>query len=115
MHNIARQLFFGAIALNLFTLAARADVTNSFAATANAYVYRGSSSSDQDESQAMLTKRLDDSNTRIAYVRFNVAAFLTNFPIVNITSARLRLYNTGGAADTVKAYGLNNTNANGVP
>src|SRR5581483_6882079 len=86
-------------------------VTNTFAASANAYVYRGSASSDQDESQVLETKRLADSNTRMAYVRFDVGSFLTNFPIVNVTSARLRLYSLGGSADTLKVYGLNGINA----
>jgi len=89
-------------------------VTNSFTAVANAFVYRGSSSSDQDESQTLATKRLADSNTRVAYVRFNIASFLSNYPVLNITSARLRLYSIGGSADTLKAYGLNGINANGV-
>ncbi len=114
MHTITRQLFFAVATLNFLALAARADVTNSFPAIANAYVYRGSASTDQDESQTLSTKRLNDSNTRIAYVRFNIASFLSNYPVANITSARLRLYFTGGSADTVKVYGLNNTNLNGV-
>src|SRR5690348_7110694 len=89
-------------------------ITNTIAPSANAFVYRGSASSDQSEAQTLNTKRLDDSNTRVAYMRFNLATFLSNFPVANITSARLRLYYTGGASDTVKVYGLNNVNANGV-
>ncbi len=88
--------------------------TNTISASANAFVLRSSASSDEDESQTLATKRLDDSNTRIAYLRFNIASFLANYPVANITSARLRLYYTGGASDTVKVYGLNNVNLNGV-
>lgn len=106
--------FVLAAALSSSVAAAHADVTNSFPAIANAYVYRGGASSDQDESQTLVTKRLNDGNTRIAYVRFNIASFLNNYSIGNITSARLRLYNTGGSSDTVKVYGLDNTNQNGV-
>src|SRR5690348_4862119 len=73
-------------------------VTNPIAASANAYVLRSSASADQAESQALGTKRLNDSNTRIAYVRFNLASFLGQYPVANITSARLRLYYTGGAS-----------------
>ncbi|HXF09949.1 MAG TPA: DNRLRE domain-containing protein, partial [Desulfuromonadaceae bacterium] len=107
-----RKFIFGVV-LVLSAVVGRADVTNSFPAAANAYVWRASAS-DQDESQTLSTKELNDSNTRIAYVRFNIASFLTNHPVANLTSARLRLYFTGGSADTVKVYGLGNTNLNGV-
>lgn len=93
---------------------ARADITNTIPASANAYVLRSDTSGDQSETQSLATKRLNDSNTRISYVRFNVSSFLSNYPIANITSARLRLYFVGGAADSVKVWGLNNVNANGI-
>jgi len=111
--KISRNIIFATV-LGLCAMAGRADVTNNFPAAANAYVFRGSASSDQDESQTLSTKELNDSNTRIAYVRFKVASFLSNYPVANLTSARLRLYFTGGSADTVTVYGLNDTNLNGV-
>ena len=81
---------------------AHADVTTMPSpSSANAYVLRSSASSDQDESQTLVTKRLNDSNTRIARrAALNIGAFLSNYPAANITSARLRLYFTGGGADT---------------
>jgi len=94
---------------------ASGQITNIIAASANAFVYRGSATSDQSEAQTLSTKRLDDSNTRIAYVRFELASFLSSFPVANITAARLRLYYTGGASDTVVVYGLDNVNAVGIP
>src|SRR4051812_18804346 len=111
MENIRIKVLLAVLAVSPAVVFGQ--VTNSIPASANAYVFRGSSSSDQSEAQTLSTKRLDDSNTRIAYVRFNLTSFLTNYPVVNITSARLRLYYTGGASDTVKVYGVNNVNANG--
>lgn len=109
-----RRLLIASTILIWCVASARADVTNAFTAAANAYVYRGSANTDEDESQTLVTKRLNDSNSRISYVRFNLGAFLSNYPAANITSARLRLYFTGGAADSVNVYGLDNTNQNGV-
>ena len=97
-----------------FVFPSRADVTNTIPASANAYVLRSSASTDQSEAQTLVTKRLDDSNTRIAYARFNINSFLSGNSVANLTSARLRLYYTGGSSDTVKVYGLLDYNANGV-
>jgi autotransporter-associated beta strand protein len=93
---------------------ALADVTNTIPASANAYVYRGSASSDQSEAQTLSTKRLNDSNTRISYVRFDVSSFLSSNSIANLTGARLRLYYAGGVSDTIKVHGLLDANMSGV-
>lgn len=114
--KITGKIFAFTAVLTLCAVAVRADVTNSFAATANAWVYRGSASSVEDPSQALQTKQVNNGNARIAYVRFNISSFLSNTPIVNITSARLRLYSEGsGTSDSLEVFGLNNTNLNGVP
>ena len=82
------------------------------AASTNAFVLRttASANTDQSEAQTLVTKRLNDSNTRLAYVRFDLPAGLDED---DITSATLRLsfvnnssIGTGITQDTVRVYGL---------
>ena len=95
--------------------AAFGQVTNLIPASTDAWVFRGSSSTDEDESQTLQTKQVNNGNARIAYVRFNLASFLSNYPVANITSVRLKMYSLGsGTPDSLEVYGLNNTNMNGV-
>lgn len=100
----------GDFALELGNSAGSADITNNLAASANAYVLRSSATSDQDESQSLSTKGLNDSNTRIAYVRFSWGSLAGFYSTNDIKSAALRLHLTGnGSANTVTVYGLVDT------
>src|SRR5581483_7024020 len=95
--------------LFLSALAVKADTTE-IVASQNAYVLRSSATADQDESQTLSTKRLNDSNTRVAYVRFDLTSFLATHNISGITTATLRLYESEStASDTMKVYGLDST------
>ncbi len=87
-----------------------AGITNNIGASANAYVLRSAATTDEDESQSLNTKGLNDSNTRIAYIRFNLSSLLSFYSINDIQSVTLRLYMTGtSAANTVWVYGLRDT------
>ncbi len=90
-----------------------AQTTIEIPASANAFVLRSSSGVIQDASQSMLTKRLNDANTRVAYVRFDLTSFFNAHSTNDIQSARLRLFQTGGTiADTVRVFGLNDVVTN---
>src|SRR5437868_1039870 len=99
------RLFLAGI-LFFFALMAKADTTE-IVASDNAYVLR--SQGDQSEAQTLSTKRLNDNNTRVAYVRFDLTSFLATHNISSITTATLRLYESSGTADTMKVYGLDST------
>lgn len=101
------------LALTILQLA-RAQTTIEIPATANAYVLRSSPGTVEDASQSLTTKRLNDVNTRVAYLRFNLTSFFNAHSTNDIQSVTLRLYQTGGTvADTVRVFGLNDyvTNA----
>ena len=84
--------------------------SNNIAASANAYVLRSAPTTDEDESQTLGTKGLNDSNTRIAYLRFNLSSLLGSYSITDIQAVTLRLYMTGtSSANTVWVYGLDDT------
>ena len=92
---------------------AGAQTTIEIPASANAFVLRSSSGAIQDSSQSLLTKRLNDANARIAYVRFDLTSFFNAHSTNDIQSARLRLYQTGGTlTDTLRVYGLNDVVTN---
>jgi hypothetical protein len=92
--------------------AARAETIGLVAAD-NAYVLRSAPDTDQGESQSLATKRLNDSNTRVAYLRFNLANFVNTHTASDLASVNLRLTQTAGAADTVRVWGLLESAANG--
>jgi hypothetical protein len=78
-------------------------------ATDNATVNRGAPTADQSETQTIQTKRLNDSNTRLSYLRFALPVGLNEN---DITSATLVLKFTNNstiatpATDTVRAFAL---------
>src|SRR5258708_2511357 len=78
---------------------ASAQTTVDITATDNAFCVRSAADTVQGVTQTITTKRLNDSNCRIAYARFNVSAYTA--AVNNIQSAILRLYVTGGTGDTV--------------
>lgn len=75
----------------------------------NAFVLRSSATADQDESTTITTKRLNDSNTRIAYVRFDLTSFFATHTVNGLTAVTLRLYQTSAIADTMRVYGLDSS------
>src|SRR5687768_10080576 len=79
-------------------------------ATTNALVRR--SQGDQTEVNFLEVKRLNDINTRIAYLRFNLADLVGASP-TDVTNATLRLYQTTTTAEMVRVWGLNDNAANG--
>ncbi|MFD0893871.1 DNRLRE domain-containing protein [Luteolibacter ambystomatis] len=92
-----------------------AGVTTRLTASANACVLRGSPDADQGETQTLATKRLNDSNTRISYLRFNLADILAAYTLPEIDSMALQLHLTApSASDTLRVYALADTNATGV-
>ncbi len=92
---------------------AKAQTTLEIQATANAFVLRSSASVVQDASQSLLTKRLNDVNTRVAYLRFDLTSFFNAHSTNDIQSVRLRLFQTGGTiADTVRVFGMNDVVTN---
>jgi fibronectin-binding autotransporter adhesin len=91
-----------------------ASVTNNIAAVADAYVLRSAATTDEDESQVLNTKGLNDSNTRIAYLRFDLTSLLSAYSVSDIQTVTLRLYMTGtSSANQVWVYGLDDS-VNGV-
>jgi hypothetical protein len=81
--SIAKPLFYPftirRIAALILSLSAvpflHAQTTLEIPASDNAFVLRSSSGTLQDASQSLLTKRLNDSNTRVAYLRFDLSPF----------------------------------------
>lgn len=87
-----------------------ANATNNVVAIADAYVLRSAATADQDETQTLNTKGLNDSNTRITYLRFDLGSLLNFYSVNDIQSVTLRLYMTGtSSANQVWVYGLNDT------
>jgi fibronectin-binding autotransporter adhesin len=92
---------------------AGAQTTIEIPASANAFVLRSSGGTVQDASQSLSTKRLNDSNTRVAYLRFDLTSFFNAHSTNDIQSARLRLFQTSGTvSDTVRVFGLNDVVTN---
>ena len=117
-NTLLRLLIPHRIAILILACAAiqvtRAQTTIEIPAAANAYVLRSSSGALQDASQSLLTKRLNDVNTRVSYLRFDLTSFFNAHSTNDVQSVRLRLYQTGGTvADTVRVFGLNNVVTNG--
>src|SRR6186997_1859777 len=85
-------------------------------ASTNAFVLRSQANATQDVSQTFATKRLNDSNTRIGYLLFDLGALGG----AEIVSATLRLQLTSYQSpttiptDTVRVWGLNDGAANGA-
>src|SRR6185369_1413962 len=76
--------------------------------SANAFVLRSAADTDQlGDSTTLSTKQMNDSNTRIAYVRFDLTSFLATHSIAGITAVNLRLFKQSANAATVNIYGLN--------
>jgi autotransporter-associated beta strand protein len=95
------------------TPAAWSQTTLEIPASANTFVLRSSSGTIQNSSQSLLTKRLNDSNARVAYLRFDLTSFFNAHSTNDVQSVRLRLYQTSGTvADTVRVYGLNDVVTN---
>lgn len=94
--------------------AARADQNTDIIASDNAFVLRSSATTDQSEATTLTTKRLNDSNTRIAYLRFNLSSFLGTYTADDITAVSLILNYTSAFAETVRGYGLLETNTASV-
>ena len=88
------------------------------AAATNAFVLRSGATTDQSEATALQTKRLNDSNTRVSYLRFDLPAGLDANDIA-AASLRVTFVNngsigTGVTQDTIRVLGLNETAANGT-
>ena len=100
------------------TQPARADTTNSILASQNAFVNRGAADTVQGVGTTFLTQRINDSNTRLGYLRFDLSSFLSSYTTDDILGARLRLFlesaNNGRSDVQLRVYGLQNTNVNGV-
>src|SRR4051812_12424407 len=103
MNTLLRAQVLSAL-IALAALSLNAQTTAEIPAAANASVLRSTPTSDLDESETLVTKRLNDVNTRVSYLRFNVSAY-TN-AISSIQSATLRLRVNTGAGDTVRVFGL---------
>jgi hypothetical protein len=74
----------------------------------NAWALRSQSTTVQNSGETLAVKRLADSNTRLAYVRFNLGSFLATHSVAATTLVKLRLYlptaTSGGG--TLNVYGL---------
>jgi autotransporter-associated beta strand protein len=62
---------------------------------------------DQNDAETLTTKRLNDSNTRIAYLRFDLSLFDAAPEDVSLVTLQLQLTGGGVAGDTLKIFGLN--------
>jgi len=93
--------------------AARANVID-LTATDNGWVQRSAATTVENASETLVTKRLNDTNTRIAYLRFDVSNFLASNNATDITGATLKLalVSGSGLGDAVAVYGLNDGAAN---
>jgi hypothetical protein len=74
----------------------------------NTWVRRSENTTVEDSSETLQNKRLNDSNTRLSYVRFNIGYFLAHHSIPGITAAKLQLYipTATSGAGTLSVYGL---------
>jgi autotransporter-associated beta strand protein len=89
-----------------------AGIVTQIPAETNAYVFRGAADTDQGEAQTLGTKRLNDVNSRVAYVRFDLTDILNAYTLAEIDKVTLRLYLTNTtSSDTVRVYGLLDTNS----
>jgi hypothetical protein len=108
--RLRTPLCAGALGLLAIGQAASGAIIDIIAST-NAFVLRtpASANTDQNEAQTIQTKRLNDSNTRLGYLRFDLPAGLNEN---DITSATLRLTYVSTSApgtvttDTVRVHGL---------
>ncbi len=94
------------ISLTVNELAPTADTF--FAAADNAYALRSATTTVEDSSQALQVKRLNDSNTRVSYIRFNLGSFLNTHSAAGLSQAQLHLYipNATSGGGTLNVYGL---------
>jgi Polysaccharide lyase len=95
-----------AISLTVDELAPTADTF--FAAADNAYALRSGATTVEDSSQSLQVKRLNDSNTRVSYIRFNLGSFLNTHSATGLSQAQLHLYipNATSGGGTLNVYGL---------
>jgi autotransporter-associated beta strand protein len=92
-----------------------AGITTQIPTSTNAFVFRGSADADQSEAQTLSTKRTNDVNARITYVRFDLTDILSAYTLEEIDSVSLRLYLTNsGSSESLRVYGLLDSNTAGT-
>lgn len=105
----------------ILTIVPAAAMVDTFVvATDNAWVLRSAGTTAETvlSPEVLQVKRLADSNTRISYLRFNLATFLNSHSAASLAQAKLHLYipTATASAGSLSVYGLrdNFNGANGV-
>src|SRR5436190_5362052 len=89
----------------LTTQIALAQDTVEIPCSANAFVNRSGGDTDQNETQTLSSKQMNDNNTRVVYLRFDLTSFLSTHPVNNLTAVNLRLNQKSANAATVTIMG----------